>query len=105
MLFIAAFGFAQSKSENVVSIKKSKLNEVKLLTELVKDISNDKSILMEITGKVGGKVMIATCKSNELNEDVKNILKNVDAGSKIYIDTRTEGQKSKWKVFVFLALE
>lgn len=105
LLFIAAFGFAQSKSEHVENIKKSKLSEVNLVTELVKDLSKDKSILMEITGKVGGKVMIATCKSNELNGEVKSILKNVDLGSKIYMDVRTDGEKSKAKTFVFLVTE
>lgn len=105
LLFISVFSFAQSKSKSVVSIKKTKLTEVKLLSELVTDIAKDKAFLMEITGKVGGKLMLAQCKSNELSEEVKNILKNVDAGSKIYIDVKSEGQNTKTKSFVFLATE
>ncbi len=105
LLFISVFSFAQSKSKSVISVKKTKLIEVKLLSELVTDIEKDKAIAIEVTGKVGGKLMLAHCKSNELNDEVMNILKNVDAGSKIYIDVKAEGQNTKEKSFVFLATE
>lgn len=43
--------------------------------------------------------MLAHCKSNELNDEVMNILKNVDAGSKIYIDVKAGRSNTKRKKF------
>lgn len=106
LLFISSFSFAQSKSKEVNSIKKSKLSEVKLLGDLVTDVSKDKFVAMEITAKVGGTLKVAECKSFELNENVLNILKNADAGSKIYIDVKiTDGQKTKAISTAFLVKE
>ncbi len=106
LLFISAFSFAQSKSKEVTSIKKSKLSEVKLLGDLVADISKEKFVAMEITAKVGGTLKVAECKSFELNENVLNILKNADAGAKIYLDVKViDGQKTKAISTAFLVKE
>lgn len=105
LLFISIFSFSQSDSKNVVSVKKAKLTEVKLLSELVTDVAKDKAILIEVTGKVKGKVLVAECKSNELNYEIRTILKNVDAGSKIFVDVKGEGKDAKTKGYVFLATE
>ncbi len=104
-LLISVFSFAQTKSKDAVSIKKVKLMEVKLLSDLVSDVVKDKAFLIEVSGKVGGKLLLAQCKSNVLNDEVKNILKNVDAGSKIYMDVKAEDKNTKVKSYVFLATE
>jgi gliding motility-associated protein GldM len=49
----------------------------------------------EIVGKVKGKVMTASGNGNSISGDAANILRNCDAGSKLYIDATIKGPDGK----------
>ena len=49
----------------------------------------------EVVGKVKGKVLTAEGPGNSLNDAAKNILKNCDAGGKLYIDATIKGPDGK----------
>ena len=90
LLMISVIGFSQKNSGDSISIKKTKLKEVKFLHELVKNFPKDcKSISISIVAKVDDKIREANCQGDELSESVKDILNKADANTKIFIDWKT----------------
>lgn len=98
--FSLSIGFSQKKTEDLGKISKLKLSEAKLLTDLINDIPKEyKTISIEMVGKSGGQIKIGKSNTIELNEELKNFLTKVDAGSKLYIDIVIDDQKSKVKAY------
>ena len=46
-------------------------------------------------GKVKGKPLVVTANGNGIGSDAANILKNVDAGTKVFIDAKINGPDGK----------
>jgi len=96
--------FSQKKSE--ININKAKLSEAKLLSELIDySFKDNKAISWEMIGKVGGKANIVNAKGDTLNEIARNILKNVELGSKVFIDIESGNKKSKSNTFTIRVVE
>jgi hypothetical protein len=102
---ISTWSFSQNRSKALAAqiFTKAELSKVKYISELVPDSLKDcKFDVIDIVGKVGGKEITANGKVDEVIEQVRNILKRADVGTKIYIDAKYIDHKSggdKYKSF------
>jgi hypothetical protein len=105
-IILSTFGFSQQTSKGIVSrvFTKEKLSEIKSINELVPDsLKNNTFVMIDIVGTVHGKLTQINGKVDEIMEEVKNILRKADVGTKIYIDTKYIDPKADGKKYKPLA--
>lgn len=87
-------------------ITKARLTEVTLLSDLIPDLPTEfKSVAIEFVMKVNGKVVMADCETIALNEEIRTILKTVDAGSKFFVDVNFDAKLTGIKSYTFHTVE
>ena len=105
-LFLSLFSVSQKKSKDMGKITKTTLSAVSTLGDLIPDLPNEfKSVAIECVAKVDGKVIIATCESLDLNDALRDVLKNADTGSKFFIDVNFNSQLNGTRSYAFHTVE
>lgn len=82
ILLLIVSGSILAQTKTLESIKRDKLIQVKNLNELGFDLPSDIKIIKgEMSGKIGGKVVIVSFSKLELNENVFGLFKSMDLNS------------------------
>ena len=93
-LFAAINSYSQKAEAKTYKLTKAQISEAKTIKDLISDFPADcKVISYEFTGNIKGKPIIITGKPNpkeEISGEAWYLLKNHDASSTIYIDTKNE---------------
>ncbi len=91
LLLFSATGFSQNtaKTPEPRVFTKAKLGEIKSINELVTDdLKNKNFVSIDMVVKSGGKPLNANAEVSELTEEMKNLLKKADVGTKVYFDIK-----------------
>ncbi|MES2132302.1 MAG: hypothetical protein V4506_08115 [Bacteroidota bacterium] len=101
LLLLCITGFSQTKSKEDFIIKRSEVKDMKLLSDLMKDLPTDNTVsAYEITLKAQGKLIQMQNKGNELSPELISLLAKIDKGSKLHICIRFAGEKKIRSVIV-----
>ena len=112
LCLLSTLGFSQKKETEAIKLKKSKLTEMKLLSDFVAIVPKDfKTINGELVCKSDGKVIMQEFKSDTISEAMRNAFNKIDIGTKLYLDVLVNGLKpvkegkSNGQTFGFLIIE
>lgn len=92
--------FSQKVENKKMEITKTKLLEVKVLSELITDLPKSETIVSyEMVYKSSGKIISVAKKGDE---SIKKIIETIDAKSSIYLDLNLKTQKKRLKAIYIL---
>jgi hypothetical protein len=95
-----------SLSQKIIKVPDSRvftrtqLSTIKSINELVPDSLKDNTFgSMDMLGRVSGKEVAVESKSDEVMEQMKSLFKNVDTGTKMYVDVKYFDPKTNEKIY------
>lgn len=94
---------AQQPITYLGSVKKAQLALYQSLEQITREATvQSKSLLIEFTTKVGGRVVIVSCRTLQFSKEVLSVLKKADAGSKLFVDVILNGDRSKKRSYILM---
>ncbi len=88
LLFISVNCYSQATTSETITISNSKLKKMTKTEEIIAPLSGCDAKSCSLIYKVRGKLVHSAGSSENINETLKNALKQIDKGSKLYIDMK-----------------